>query len=365
MKIYDRYGWFKLLMAVMIAIYHYNILVQSVFSIRQSGIIALFIRFSVMLGGSIPMVFFVLSGVAIYKGYYNIIGRDIEDRIGFAEYIRRRIKRLYPLMWVSIIWWSIFDNVYMYNMGEWWTGRDSSLWDVLVAMTGISVGTVFNNIDRVNGPIWYISVLMVCYVVFYILCSIEGLWRKKLQLIHSEYLLFLLPVAVGLAIMNFDINFPFFNSMTAKGYIGFFVGIILIKFIRENALDRNSVGLLIAFLAFMIQIICVIIFHNKLDIFFGNWEMSLCFTFAPPIVIIVERLDYGALFNNRISDFLGQISFPLYLLHMPCFLTISVMKEVIGISIKRSVWNELVYAFIPCILCCIFMNMLNHNKTQR
>ena len=165
-KRYDPYGFIRLIMALMIAVLHYNILLGG--STDGYGVLIRTVYdICVHYGDSLPICFFVLSGFYIYQGYYD---RICNREITFVPFIIKRVKRLYPLMIFSIVIWEIFQLLHMYVFDSWWLGLDSSLWNFAVALTGVNTGTIFDAFNTVNGPIWYISVLIVCYCAFYCLC---------------------------------------------------------------------------------------------------------------------------------------------------------------------------------------------------
>ena len=63
-----------------------------------------------------------------------------------------------------------------------------------------------------------------------------------------------------------------------------------------------------------------------------------------------ERYKNSLVLNNRISDFMGKISFPFFLMHMPIYLVHTVANEVYGIQIAMKIWSELLFSIIISIL---------------
>ena len=79
---YDTYGLIRFLMAIMIAISHYNITLGGN-GPADSGIIKTFYDICIQYGTCLPICFFVLSGFYIYMGYYE---RIVTGKISFADY---------------------------------------------------------------------------------------------------------------------------------------------------------------------------------------------------------------------------------------------------------------------------------------
>ena len=86
----------------------------------------------------------------------------------------------------------------------------------------------------VNNPTWYISVLMLCYVVFYIIVYIAN--RIK---IHPQYL-FVVMIFLGMGINTYGINLPFLNGSSSRGYYAFFFGILLAGILKKNKIGKKE-----------------------------------------------------------------------------------------------------------------------------
>ena len=86
----------------------------------------------------------------------------------------------------------------------------------------IQQGWGFNN-PWVNNPTWYISVLLLCYLFFYILFKVA----KKLKI--DEMYLYATMIFIGLSINKYAIQLPFFNTDVCRGYYSFFWGVILAR----------------------------------------------------------------------------------------------------------------------------------------
>lgn len=333
---YDYYGWLKLTMAIMIAIFHHNMLMGGSGSFIET--------LSALLGAHLPISFFVLSGVVIYKAYYD----RIVNGIGFLDFLVRRVKRLYPMMWISIITFTVSNLIYLYHTGEWWAGRSSGLSDFFLAMTGISVGTFINRIDRINGPIWYISVLIVCYCIFYVLVRNRSLLQSLLQDNRmSGYAVFMIPIVVGLAIQNYGINLPLLEYNVSRGYISFFTGVVVMKVLDEHPqlLYRKPV---ITMAVMMLAIISILLFvfrsHNER--LFDDWDYILCFVITPSLVILCERVKKTIILDNALCDYMGKISFPFFLLHIPVYLITTLFNDVYHIPVPAGMWNHVIIALL-------------------
>lgn len=330
---YDYYGFLRLLMCVMTGVAHYYVLVGFPGGITVENLPSLggnmlerftygFVSVATNYGGEFPICFFVLSGFLMHAGYHE---RIREGKIKFGSYIARRMVRLFPLLIFSIFVWSVGQWMYFYMHRGWWTGRPASLWHVAAALTGIGEGTFMNIHDTVNGPIWYISVLMICYVVYYLLSRIYNrflAYGKKIGIAENamSYVLFAIPVSVGFASYTYGLYLPFINVITAVGYIGFFIG-VLTSILAYGGVSGKQAAVAGGALFFYAALFAIYGSTGYKEIM-GPVNYFLGMIFFPAVIFVIEYLAkrfYG-LFHNDFMDVFGKLSFPLYLLQMPVYL---------------------------------------------
>ncbi len=186
---HDQFAFVKFLMSVFILIAHYEILISSTLPAVNKipgsivrGFFQIFFEAGREFGLMMPICFFVISGFLSYRQYDSKIK---EREMSFYIFIYRRIVRLYPLLILSILFMTFGQWLYFYKNSNWWTGRVNELWQVIQALTGISVGTFMNSFDAVNGPIWYISVLIICYMIYWSLSFFS--WGGGRVLVYDIY----------------------------------------------------------------------------------------------------------------------------------------------------------------------------------
>jgi len=340
---YDRYGIVRFVMVLLVWICHYNILMEYPKVEFEWGnhifrrIISIIITVGTQIGGRMPICFFELSGFVMYRSYFLKI---CNLRIDFKGYMRKRIIRLYPLMLFSILMASCGQWLYFFLYGHWWEGRINNVWHILVSLTGVSVGTFANTIDTVNGPIWYISVLMICYILFYIIIR----YSESSQTKYINCILFIL---VGIGIDSYGINLPFLTSHCALGYVGFFSGVILGKVLDNKMIEKKVKGYAVGVLTLFLFML--IVFRENAFLFIGQDVYWLAFLLFPSIIIFVEKLKISSWLENAFFAWLGKISFSIYLLHVPVFIWCSIAKKSGGGYLQG--WLEI--SFILTILCAI------------
>lgn len=348
-KRYDQFGIVRFLMGVFIWIKHYNTLL-----IRDNGItfeivdfptlekiLAYIVTFAIEIGGRFPICFFALSGLLIFRGYKRKIA---SKSITFEEYLSKRVFRLFPTMFMSIILMSIGQWIWFYTYREWWTGRNNDLWHTFISLSGVSVGTFSNTMDTVNGPIWYISVLIICYILFWIITKLEQKYVCGVKV-------YFLPILVGIAILDYEINLPFLTYTCGIGYVGFFVGVLL-AYLMENSLfikylKRFSIG----FICFLV--LSTFLYRSDIFALMGGDYLWLVFIAFPSVIVWFDKLSFGRVINV-IFDYLGRLNFPMYLFQLPIFLLTDLVKQKYGVEDFASQPNRLFVDLLIIILVSMF-----------
>lgn len=135
--------------------------------------------------GYLVELFFVLSG------YFMVEYIDrIKKGLSFKHYMLKRIIRLLPMVAIGAIFYEIIVIVYNKIFLTSWSGVQLSVWSTIISALGMQIGGVFNDYN-VNAPAWYVSVLMLCYIFFFLLTYIS----KKVNV--SENILYAIMICVG------------------------------------------------------------------------------------------------------------------------------------------------------------------------
>lgn len=133
--------------------------------------------------GYMVELFFILSGYFMYKYIAKIKKGE-----SFSGFYKKRFLRLFPLMLFGAIMYEIFIIIYQRVYNELWFGIHPTLWGTIIASLGIQEGWGFLN-PCVNNPTWYISVLLLCYIIFYmsVVISTGGGKRKIMNFLQSTF----------------------------------------------------------------------------------------------------------------------------------------------------------------------------------
>lgn len=210
---FDYFNLLKILGAVNIALYHYRLYVLGALSLKRavSGNVLPFLN---------SEMYFVISGILFAVVFEEKIANG---SMTFDRFFLKRMARIYPVIAVTSIYMYLGNLLlHRYNDTMWNAGTPKVMelvYDILFAGKSI-----FKTSSTNNGVIWFISVLLFCYVIAYIL-------TKAAHKYHA-FLIFFLPVVLGVAIRYNGISTIFFNPSTSRGLISFFIGVIVGKLFR-------------------------------------------------------------------------------------------------------------------------------------
>lgn len=268
--------------------------------------------------GMVVEFFFVLSGFLAYRYVENL------EKLGdFKTFIRHKIIRLLPLMAISGVIYEVFLLLYNHICKTpWMLGNNLTVWGTIINALGIQSGWAFQN-GLVNNPAWYVSDLLLCYIVFYFLLYLSR--KKDIPVMY----LFTGMVFLGAGIVTYGIELPFMNIYTSKGYYAFFFGLILGRFLynREITAKMAVVSLLIA----------VLVPYGLVNHFY-YFEQGLiylmAFVYYPALIILFLSKPVKRIFDYRLFGALGEITYDVYIWHVPMMLLMYVIFELLAVNVN-------------------------------
>ncbi|MCR5784403.1 MAG: acyltransferase [Eubacterium sp.] len=296
----------KFVMALLIMWGHYDYIIGQEFeSVSITKTLTEFAHENVTV---IVCIFFFISGFFAWQFSYRKLS-DGKTTIG--PFVIKKIKRLYPLMAVSVVWFCAAELIYRGAYGHFWAGREVNLSNAILTALGINrwVSTAGGDI---NGPIWYVSVLMLCYIVFGIIAAFK---------LSDEYktIIFAGMVVLGIISQLNELTFPLVADKVGRGYMCFFLGVCFAILFKAYPKYKNFWA---AILAIVIYAIAITAKENyRLDLL-GNKNIAAIFTLAPAFIVLGENGVFKKVFNNSLCEWLGRISYPMFLFHIPTYLTI-------------------------------------------
>ncbi|TAF45005.1 MAG: acyltransferase [Sphingobacteriales bacterium] len=257
--------------------------------------------------------FFILSGFVMIVAYNSKID------INFADFIKRRLARIYPIYAFSIIL-----LLFYFIIIQLFFKTEASEIDFkgLILNTFLIQSWYPKYALSFNTPGWSLSVEMFFYTSFPLLYTY--LYKRySLKIITFSIILIYIISQVLLHILLFS-NFNHINSIDRHNLLFYFplmhfneflignlTGMIFInlKNFKNKNYDLLIIGLLIL-LIILLKITTVVNFHNGM----------LAIIFVPLILFISGNNGVlTKLFSLKPLVFLGEISFGMYILQKPLF----------------------------------------------
>lgn len=254
--------------------------------------------------GYLVELFFVLSGYFMYR-YISVIQTG---DITLLEWWKKRALRLLPMAAITVVAFELilFLHNIKYEPDLW--GMEVSLWGSVIAALGIQEGWVFLN-PIINNSIWYISALMLCYLIFYVVTALAARIKCKPVYFYIAMILF------GFGIGVYKLDLPFMNWQIARGYYAFFFGLVLAAYINKYGIKAKEI--VISILTIALVSVMFIFYREGADDYINY---TVTFLLYPAIIILFETKIMRKIFCHKIWGVLSGISFEVYLWHLPMLL---------------------------------------------
>jgi len=257
------------------------------FTNRKDGFLADtdIIKIAGKYGGYGVHVFFIISGLvipfAMHQGNYHL--KD------FKRFMAKRIIRIEPPYIVSIVIVLVFG--YLSTLSPYYRGQPFHI-DILGLLCHIGYLNAFLHLEWINPVYWTLAIEFQYYILIALLYPL--LASKKVYIWASAVLVFNL-----VSFLIPDQNFIFYYSLY------FTIGIIIYKFF-VNEINRVSYYSLISGILIAV---------------FLKFEAAGLIAAMLPVVFIFTR------WENKFCRFMGNISYSLYLLHVPVGLRVINLSE--------------------------------------
>tara|TARA_B110000259_G_C13974435_1_gene386100 strand:- start:83 stop:1165 length:1083 start_codon:yes stop_codon:yes gene_type:complete len=290
--------------------------------------------------------FFVLSGFIIATNYYT----KINTWSIFKTYIIKRVARLLPLLYFTVIVYFAYEMVGLFLKLK--IDPQSISYYTLQTIDSLSFlnsTPILGDSQGMNPPSWSISAEMISYIVFALGMIIFS--RKKIYFS-------ILVVTLCIFFMIINNNFAFQNGDYGylRGLLGFNLGVITYKLSKSINFKTN-------FLEIPVVLLTLITFYLTFNYkgYLQNTQY-IVFPFIFSAVVFVFRFSSGLIsnvLNSRFLQMLGKLSYSIYLNHYLLLIIIyQISFNLLGI--KMSEFNVSLIFFISIIIVILF-SMITYN----
>ena len=276
--------------------------------------------------GSVAVdLFFLISGFIFFKLYAKKI---IERRVKGKTFFLLRFSRLYPLQFLTLLLVLFLQQIIFLNSGHYRVYPNNDLYDFILNLFfanswGFEKGPSF------NGPNWSVSVEVLLYFLFFILC-----WFK----LNKKYILWMLIFA-GFAIQSI-------YSPIGRGLYSFFLGGIL-YYVYLAILKNHKAAVYLKWVRALAIIFSVLAIFDFKYSFFESYSLKFLSSihFNHDNVFVLSKITnlivrtiifplyilYAVLLETvkgargKRFAFIGHISYSSYLLHFPLQLAVIII----------------------------------------
>lgn len=315
--------------------------------LSESSIGSLYNNYLIGFGAFGVTFFIILSGYFIgIKYYIHLNGYNNF----FKSFIIKRIKKIYPLHIITFMI-AIFVRINQIIA--------KPLQYIIVGICNLFlIQTVFPD-ERIynsfNSVSWFLSVIMICYVLtpvlFFLLKKIDD---KNINLFGLIGFLYIFQLIIVSLLKDVSIRYwLFYNSPLFRIFdytIGLALGILYTqnKFYFKNIKFNHSI----------LEVICIMV---TIITFALRTEVYVTFLYGAYYtpVIMLSILIFGKekgvvskILNNRLLNYLGSISQEFYMIH---FLTIAIVKNAIGL---KNIIMVIVISFSATLILSILLKKL-------
>jgi peptidoglycan/LPS O-acetylase OafA/YrhL len=270
-------------------------------------------------------LFFMISGFVIFMSLQKVSNG--------TEFIINRVSRLYPTYWAAVTF--TFALIIF---------RDNSLTkQAFVQYAGnMTMFQFYLGIPNLDGPYWTMTVEMLFYI--FILCLY---WLKLLK--HIEL------IGIGLCLFAIVSCYFFFDRRMIKLFINLFplakfialfvAGIIFYKIYTERAKLALRYSTLVCCLACQLALFSFAGPSSKF-ISFPEYCSMIVLYFVLFVLFVNNGLGFIV---NKVTLFLGKISFALYLIHQ--FVSLAFIIPLVVYKLNVNFWVATIFINLPIVIC--------------
>ena len=270
--------------------------------------------------------FFVLSGFVIAWNY--------ADRLSTGPEVRRfmvlRLGRVYPLHLFMLACFVAYEGA------RWASGTANGAapftgemrpW-AAVSNLFLLQGLHVHDSLTWNGPAWSISTEAWTYAIFALVCAAAGLrgWMLAAAAIVPPAVLY------GVSTTGMDVTYDW---GLVRCVFGFALGVACCQFVRHRPPLLRGSGTAGATAIELVVVAAVVLFVSAT----GHAATSILAPFVFAVAVLVFASEQGwvsRLFRTRLFNWLGQLSYSIYLTH---FLFVLVLPVVLKRVLHQDLWS--------------------------
>lgn len=297
--------------------------------------------------GYLVELFFIISG---YFAFASI--EKVRSDMSFGTFYLRKYLRFLPMIVICGVVCLVTKYLCLTYVDH-EPNVSFTMWNVVSSLA--CVARWLDTSLMINNPMWYVSVLLLCFVVFYFV-------TRRCREADNLVLAYAVVIALGLVMRSMcadGFKAPFFNTDIARGLISFFVGLELSLVIKRHPHVVNTVSVVAA-----IGAIClfVVFYATNREGLVGSGASQyyvLVFLVYPSVIIICKAPILTRLFTGERLSFLGGCAYNMYVWHLPLLFLYRMSFYGLGLNPERQV---AMYLFLAL---CFMVGLLSDRFLDR
>jgi peptidoglycan/LPS O-acetylase OafA/YrhL len=258
-------------------------------------------------GALLVDLFFLLSGIIFTHRYLAPLA---EGKVSGREFFLLRFSRLYPLhlamlvlcasvQW-TLLWFDrgpvVYENVDLYSF----------------VLQAAYLHMAFYTGWAFNAPTWSVSAEILAYWSFFLFAS-----RYRKNYVTACIVTFLVALYIETTAGQTTGGLLMINGALARGLVGFYLGSL--GYLAMRQVEKLGHAALLGRVALGVFALEIVLAHRfGYEAWIGTSAAANCLAVFPPLVfasLCVRPL--GRLLSIRPLVFLGDISYSIYLVHVP------------------------------------------------
>ncbi|MDB5264240.1 MAG: acyltransferase family protein [Adhaeribacter sp.] len=265
-------------------------------------------------------LFFIISGFVILM--------TLEKTRSWQEFAVSRLSRLFPTYWACVSFTTVLIFIWYIWLGKekiyiQWLANEESVSGLLAQyLANLTMFQLYFRVPDIDGPYWTMLVEMLFYLYMLVIFI-----AKKIKHIEKIGAITLLPIILY-STPYFGQHFALVHKLLERGlplinyFPLFLAGIVFYKIKSNGVTSRRYLLLGICYLC-------------QLSLFDDGGKADIYLAFIPYFFMLTIYFSLFILYVNgflgfivnRVTVFLGEISFSLYLVHQ--YLSIAILLPVL------------------------------------
>jgi peptidoglycan/LPS O-acetylase OafA/YrhL len=256
------------------------------------------------------LLFFILSAFSLC---HAMTIHQIESKPLISFYIRRFF-RIAPLFYALLIFWVLYNVLF---------AKPSSIFEIAVNI--LFVFNIFPGmIQGIVRPGWFIGVIMLFYLFFPLFHKFfNDTWKTATFIIWSILIAYIFKSALNFFPAALNSFFPYYRWSFLHNLPFFAFGMFSFYLLRMPFMQKLNIKVVGIFLVGTALLSYVYLLNGMLNILDPYYIRGIILT----ALVVGLALNPLKIVVNKITTFLGKISYSMYLCHPPLIILLNPLYQ--------------------------------------